>query len=154
MSRVAVETFAVAVPFKRRFALGSGLAGSPEQTGDVLFVKITTEDGVTGWGEQRALPSWSYETIETIAIVVQNYLAPLVIGASVFDAEAFHARATATLSPAVSNGFPFARAAVDLALHDAAGRTAGLPVCTPCSAVGWSTRSRCARRSGWTPPTW
>jgi muconate cycloisomerase len=28
----------------------------------------------------------------------------------------------------VSNGFPFARAAVDLALHDAAGRAAGLPV--------------------------
>ncbi len=48
-SKVArVETFAVAVPFRHRFALGSGLVGSPDPTGDVLFVKITTEDGVTG----------------------------------------------------------------------------------------------------------
>lgn len=123
-----VETFAVAVGFTHRFVLGSGVAGTPDQTGDVLFVKITTEDGIVGWGEQRALPSWSYETIETLAVVVQRHLAPLLIGASVFAVESFHARATRALSPAVSNGFPFARAAVDLALHDAAGHAVGLPV--------------------------
>jgi muconate cycloisomerase len=129
MSRIAaVDVFAVAVPFARRFVLGSGAVGTPDQAGSVIFVKLTTEDGVVGWGEQRALPSWSYETAETIAVVIKRHLAPILLELTPFDVELFHARAARRLSPAVSNGFPFARAAVDIALHDAAGKLAGLPV--------------------------
>lgn len=124
----SVEAFCVPVPFRRRFVLGSGSVGDREQTGDVIFVKITTRDGAVGWGEQRALPSWSYETAETIMVVIEKYLAPLLIGLTPFDVELFGRRAAKTLSPSVSNGFPFARAAVDIAMHDAAGRLAGLPV--------------------------
>jgi muconate cycloisomerase len=119
----SVEVFRVPVPFARTFVLGSG----PVE-GDVVFVKLATEDGVVGWGEQRALPSWSYETAETIALVIERYLAPLLLELTPFDVELFHARAGKLLSPAVSNGFPFARAAVDIAMHDAAGKIAGLPV--------------------------
>ncbi|MCE7003058.1 hypothetical protein LWC34_09490 [Kibdelosporangium philippinense] len=129
MSRIrSVEVFPVDVPFAKNFVLGSGPVGSPNQAGTVVFVKLTTEDGVVGWGEQRALPSWSYETAETITVVIKRYFEPILLGLSVFDVEAFHAAANRLLSPSVSNGFPFARAAVDLAMHDAAGRAVGLPV--------------------------
>ncbi|MFI0819928.1 mandelate racemase/muconate lactonizing enzyme family protein [Streptomyces sp. NPDC021098] len=129
MSRItAVEVFPVAVPFARRFVLGSGAVGGPDQAGAVIFVRLTTEDGVVGWGEQRALPSWSYETAETIAVIIKRHLTPILLELTPFDIELFHARANRRLSPAVSNGFPFARAAVDIALHDAAGKLAGLPV--------------------------
>jgi muconate cycloisomerase len=129
MSRIrSVEVFPVAVPFAKGFVLGSGAVGTPDRAGQVVFVKITTEDGVVGWGEQRALPSWSYETAETIAVVVKRYLEPLLLELTPFDVELFHRRANRLLSPSVSNGFPFARAAVDLAMHDAAGHAAGLPV--------------------------
>jgi muconate cycloisomerase len=133
MSRIrAVEVFPVAVPFARQFVLGSGAVGSPgkapDQAAAVVFVKLTTEDGVVGWGEQRALPSWSYETAETIAVVIKRHLEPILLELTPFDVELFHQRATKRLSPSVSNGFPFARAAVDLAMHDAAGKLAGVPV--------------------------
>jgi len=129
MSRIAsVEVFPVAVPFAKRFVLGSGSVGSPQSAGTVVFVKITTEDGVVGWGEQRALPSWSYETAETIVTVIKRHLEPILRTLTPFDVEAFHQQATRLLSPAVSNGFPFAKAAVDLAMHDAAGKSVGLPV--------------------------
>lgn len=133
MSRIsAVEVFAVAVPFARRFVLGSGTVGAPERRPDpsaaVVFVKLTTEDGVVGWGEQRALPSWSYETAETMALVIRRHLEPILRDLTPFDVERFHRQAARRLGPAVSNGFPFARAAVDLAMHDAAGRLAGVPV--------------------------
>jgi muconate cycloisomerase len=112
--------------------LGSGAVGSPGKTPDqaaaVVFVKLTTEDGVVGWGEQRALPSWSYETAETIAVVIKRHLEPILLELTPFDVELFHQRVTKRLSPSVSNGFPFARAAVDLAMHDAAGKLAGVPV--------------------------
>ena len=133
MSRIkSVEVFPVAVPFARRFVLGSGAVGTPDEQPDqaaaVVFVKLTTEDGVVGWGEQRALPSWSYETAETIAVVIKRHLGPILLELTPFDVELFHSQATKRLSPAVSNGFPFARAAVDLAMHDAAGKLAGVPV--------------------------
>ncbi|MEV6413899.1 enolase C-terminal domain-like protein [Kribbella sp. NPDC051718] len=133
MSRIrSVEVFPVAVPFARQFVLGSGAVGSPDKAPDqaaaVVFVKLTTEDGVVGWGEQRALPSWSYETAETIAVVIKRHLEPILLELTPFEVELFHQRATKRLSPAVSNGFPFARAAVDLAMHDAAGKLAGVPV--------------------------
>ena len=129
MSRIrSVEVFAVAVPFARGFVLGSGAVGTPDQAGSVIFVKLTTEDGVVGWGEQRALPTWSYETAETIAVVIKRHLEPILTELTPWDVELFHARANERLSPAVSNGFPFARAAVDIAMHDAAGKLAGLPV--------------------------
>ena len=129
MSRIAsIEVFPVSVPFAKPFVLGSGRVGSPQQAGSVIFVKLTTEDGVVGWGEQRALPSWSYETAETIAVVIKRHLRPILLTLTPFDVEAFHARANRLLSPSVSNGFPFAKAAVDLAMHDAAGRSVGLPV--------------------------
>ncbi len=120
------------VAFARRFVLGSGAVGAPDerpdQSGAVVFVKITTVDGVVGWGEQRALPSWSYETAETMAVVIKRHLAPILLELTPFDVELFHQRAAKRLSPAVSNGFPFARAAVDIAMHDAAGKLAGVPV--------------------------
>lgn len=125
---VAVEAYCVPVPFRRSFVLGSGAVSNQHRTGDVIFVKITTADGIVGWGEQRALPSWSYETAETIMVVIEKYLAPLLIGSSPFEVELFGRRASKTLSPSVSNGFPFARAALDVALHDAAGKLAGRPV--------------------------
>lgn len=145
-----VEVFPVAVPFAKGFVLGSGAVGTPDRAGHVVFVKITTADGVVGWGEQRALPSWSYETAETIAVVIKRYLQPLLLELTPFDVELFHRRANRLLSPSVSNGFPFARAAVDLAMHDAAGRAAGLPVhallggavhaeIPLCSAIGVDT---------------
>lgn len=133
MSKIrSVEVFPVAVPFARQFVLGSGAVGSPDKAPDqaaaVVFVKLTTEDGVVGWGEQRALPSWSYETAETIAVVIKRHLEPILLELTPFDVELFHQRVTKRLSPSVSNGFPFARAAVDLAMHDAAGKLAGVPV--------------------------
>jgi muconate cycloisomerase len=125
---VSLEVFRVPVPFARRFVLGSGTVGAPDQRGDVIFVKLATAGGTVGWGEQRALPSWSHETAESIGLTIERYLAPLLADLTPFDVEPFHDRAVRALSPAVSVGFPFAKAAVDIAMHDAAGRLAGLPV--------------------------
>ncbi|MHA7271039.1 mandelate racemase/muconate lactonizing enzyme family protein [Arthrobacter sp. HLT1-20] len=155
---MSVETFAVPVKFKHTFVLGSGSVGAAGASGNVVFVKITTDCGVVGWGEQRALPSWSYETVETIAVVIERYFAPLLTQLSPFDVELFHAQANSLLSPSVSNGFPFARAAVDIAMHDAAGKIAGVPVhallggkvvseLKLCSAIGVDSAQAMAGRA-------
>lgn len=123
-----VDAIAVRVPFRKEFRLGSGTVSGADLTGPVLFVRIETASGLVGWGEQRAVPTWSYETIETMTAVVRYHLAALAIGLSPFDVATFHDRADAALSPSVSNGMPFARAAMDVAFHDLAGKLAGVPV--------------------------
>ena len=59
-----VDVYPTAVGMKDVFNIGTGFVGDTGSAGDHVFVKITTDDGYTGWGEQRALPSWSYETTE------------------------------------------------------------------------------------------
>ncbi len=153
-----VEVFHAKVPFRHDFALGSGTVGSASAAGDVVFVRLETESGAVGWGEQRALPIWSYETADTIVSVLERDLAPLVIGTDPFEIERFHARAERVLKPSVSNGFPFARAAMDVALHDLAGILAGVPVhkllggaiverLPLCSAIGAASPDHMADRA-------
>src|SRR6266700_4106266 len=50
-----------------------------------LFVKVTCEDGSSGWGQSVPLPTWSYETPESVTTGIQNYLAPELIGKNPFD---------------------------------------------------------------------
>lgn len=129
MSRIAkVELFPVMVPFRRNFALGNGMDTKSGASMPVCFVRMETDDGCVGWGEQRPNPHWSYETIETMISVIRHHLAPIAIGMSPFDVAQFHLKADTALRPAVSNGFPFAKSAMDMAFHDLAGKLAGVPL--------------------------
>jgi muconate cycloisomerase len=93
-----------------------------------VFARIETDDGRVGWGETIALPSWSYETVESITSTIRQYLAPILKGRSAFDQAWFQRRFDDVLTPAISNGFPFAKSAVLTAALDLAGQIAGVPV--------------------------
>jgi muconate cycloisomerase len=122
------EAIPARVPFRREFVIGRGAVGTAGGAGNHVFVRLETEDGHVGWGETRALPSWSYETVESITAAVQHYLGPLLIGHSPFALNAIHRAMYETLTPSVSNGQPFAKSAIDIALHDLMGQIAGVPV--------------------------
>jgi muconate cycloisomerase len=123
-----VEVFPARVPYRSTFVIGRGLVASSGQAGQYVYVRIETEAGHVGWGETIALPSWSYETSESIVSTVRQYLAPIVTGRSPFDQQHFQKRFDDVLTPAVSQGFPFAKSAVVLATLDLAGKVAGVPL--------------------------
>jgi muconate cycloisomerase len=123
-----VEAIPARVPFRREFVIGRGAVGTAGGAGDHVFVRVETEDGHVGWGEARALPSWSYETVESISTAIERYLGPLLIGRSPFELNAIHRAMYETLTPSVSNGQPFAKSAIDIALHDLMGQIAGVPL--------------------------
>src|SRR5207247_11257412 len=54
--------------------------------------------------------------------------APITTGRSAFDQAYFQKQFDETLTPAVSQGFPFAKAAVQIATLDLAAQIAGLPL--------------------------
>jgi muconate cycloisomerase len=123
-----VEAIPVRMPYRDTFVIGRGPVASAGQAGRYVFVRVETAAGIVGWGETIALPSWSYETSESIVSTVRQYLAPIVTGHSPFEQSWFQKRFDEVLTPAVSQGFPFAKSAVVLATLDAAARTAGLPL--------------------------
>jgi L-alanine-DL-glutamate epimerase-like enolase superfamily enzyme len=100
-----------------------GLVYSP--WGESLFVRLTTEDGATGWGETLASVA-----PEVAAAVVRSLLAPQLIGRDPMAVEALWADLYGAMRDrGHRTGFYVdALAGVDSALWDLRARRAGLPV--------------------------
>lgn len=94
-----------------------------------VLLKLTCDDGTVGWGQSVPLPTWSYETPESVLSDIRDYLAPALTGKPLRDLPAIHLAMKKAIASSFSTGAPIAKAAVDLAVHDALGRTArcGLP---------------------------
>lgn len=57
---------------------------------DAILIEATTDAGLTGWGECVALayPDYCYESTAINALVLREYLIPLVLGRELADAQA------------------------------------------------------------------
>lgn len=116
-----VETFPFSYPTVGRFKFFEDAQGRPTGRQTVL-VRITTEDGVSGWGQSVPIPRWSYETLETVQTTIERHLGPLLIGRDPFDIEGIHAEMNRAIAPSFSTGQPICKAGIDLALFDLTGR--------------------------------
>lgn len=97
--------------------------------GHHAIVEVTTDEGVTGWGEAPAGSTWGGphmryygETPETVEHIVGAFLQPAVSGLDPLDIGEIHVR----MDKAVK-GHPYAKAAIDMACYDAAGKALGVP---------------------------
>jgi L-alanine-DL-glutamate epimerase-like enolase superfamily enzyme len=88
-----------------------------------VFVKLTADDGTTGWGEA------GHSGGKLVAEVIRRELAQLYQGADVFDGDALWAKAYYEIDELGPGGLASqALAGVDCALWDLRGRLLGLPV--------------------------
>lgn len=118
-----IDIFPAVYPTAGYFKFFSGPGGPAGRA--AVIVKITADDGTTGWGESVPLPKWSYETLETSVTVIRDYYAPALIGLDPADIEAAHAEMEKAIAPGFSTGMPISRAGIDIALHDLAARLRG-----------------------------
>ena len=82
---------------------------------ETLFIKITSDDGVVGWGETYRMAG--------VEAAVREVLTPLLIGRDALAMRRLHRE---MLAATFGNGF--AVGGVDLALHDLVGKALGVPV--------------------------
>lgn len=87
------------------------------------IVRVTTEDGIIGYGEASPAPAFMGETAYTMEVAINRYLSIAVIDQNVLNISLINERMDAIL-----DGNTAAKAAVDIAVHDAAGKTLGVPV--------------------------
>lgn len=92
-----------------------------------VLVRLTDETGTVGWGQSVPVPTWTYETVESVLTTLEHYLAPVVMGRDPADFAGLHAAMNTAIRPAFSVGQPLAKAAFDLACHDLVGRQRGVP---------------------------
>jgi L-alanine-DL-glutamate epimerase-like enolase superfamily enzyme len=123
-----IEVFPVRLPVTRTFRFASGSAGQEGETAPFVLVKLTDNMGEVGWGEGRPLPQWSYETVESITTAIRHYLGPALLGHEITDRWGLHRRMHSVIGRGPSTGFPIAKAALDMAVHDLCARSAGLPL--------------------------
>lgn len=138
-----VRTYAVGLPTKRSFGVAGGavtVAGQPTMR---VLVRITA-GGVVGWGEATPIPSWTYETVESIYSTIDRYLAPALVGRPAWDLDGATRLFDRVINRGLSIGAPLAKSALDMALHDLLGRALNVPV-----GVLWGAR-RCEQvELGW-----
>jgi L-alanine-DL-glutamate epimerase-like enolase superfamily enzyme len=122
-----VETFVVSLPIRRPH-FWVGLAATSGR--GYLVVKLTLSNGVVGWGESQPIQSWGGddasrfgETPRTAIAVLESCIGPALKDVDVRQFELLHA----AMNRAV-RGHPYAKAALEVAVMDAVGKTFGLPV--------------------------
>jgi muconate cycloisomerase len=135
----SVETLVVAVPTRREHKW----TGLTESIGRYALVRMSDDAGNVGWGEAPALKDWGGEygryfgeSTATVELVIARYLAPAAIGVPVGNIGLLH-----HCMDAAVKGYPYAKAALDIAAYDLAGRARAIPV---HDLLGGAVRERIA----------
>ena len=120
----SLETFHVTLPTRREHKW----TGLTEPIGGYILVRLSDDAGHVGWGEAPALKDWGGdygryfgESPGTTLTVIDAYLRNAALGAVVGDFAALHMRMDRAIK-----GYPYAKAAIDIAAYDLAGRALGI----------------------------
>ena len=142
IERVEVRVTELPVRLKRTFSSGSydtGPAGA--LLGKPVFVRIFAE-GVVGCAQIRPISPGHFvaDTVHSVVAAIEDIFAPILVGRRLYDLEAIDEALSLRLA-----ANPAARAVLDIALHDALGKTLGQPVhaliggaCQPTIPLEWS----------------
>lgn len=120
-----IETIALRIPFTSGGQSAGGVWGSKDlQLVDSLVVKVTADDGTVGWGE-----TFGFTAIPAVKLVLDTILAPEVIGRDVNEREKLMADLQKKFHIFGRSGaFIYGLSAIDIALWDIAGKSAGKPI--------------------------
>lgn len=129
MKIVAATIHIVALPTRRHHTWASKMTAP---IGRHAILQLNTDQGVEGWGEAPAGITWGGaamryygESPETVQIVAADYLLPAVAGCDPREIAVIHSRMDRTVK-----GHPYAKAMIDMACYDAAGKAMGVGVAT------------------------
>lgn len=120
MKITRIEAIPIRIPLKPERRMISALG--KHDFSDFTLVVVHTEDGI-GLGEATVTPRWSGETAFGAKALIENVFTPVLLGCDPRDIVDIDARLDAV---AVDNWF--AKAAIEMACWDIAGRAANKPV--------------------------
>lgn len=114
----SIEPIAISLPMLKPVIM----AGEEVRRADNVLVRIEADNGLVGWGEAASAPVMTGDTLESIVAAVQ-FLEPTLRGRDPADIDGALAAMDGRMY-----GNHGAKAAIEIALHDLAGRATGKPV--------------------------
>ena len=122
----AVEPIPIRIPFKADSKSASSAWGDSNlPAADSLLVKVTTDQGLVGWGE-----AFGFRAVSSAKLAIDQLIAPLCIGKDATRIEPLMLDVQKKLHVFGRGGaLAFAISAVDIALWDIAGKAADAPLC-------------------------
>ncbi|MCZ6625024.1 MAG: hypothetical protein O7B35_12460 [Deltaproteobacteria bacterium] len=120
MKITRIDTYPLILPVREIYG---GVAGSLEDC-RTLIIRLEGENRIEGWGEAtQGRPGNTYETLETMEIMVQKYFAPAIIGMDLENTGPVLERLHQT-----RYGHPLTKAAIETAIFDALGKLYRVPL--------------------------
>ena len=126
MKITSINAFPFRLPLRRQFRWASLRV----DLGGFVFVRVNTDEGLSGFGEATPLPDWGGdhhrrggETQRTVVEIIRSVIAPAIEGMDPTAIAACHLAMDKVLK-----GNSYAKNAVDIALHDLWGKAVGQPV--------------------------
>jgi L-alanine-DL-glutamate epimerase-like enolase superfamily enzyme len=122
-----IEAIPLRIPFRPGTRSASSAWGDGDQpAADALLVKVTTDQGLVGWGE-----AFGFRAAASVKLAVDQLIAPACIGKDATRIEPLMLDIQRKLHVFGRGGaLAFAISAVDIALWDIAGKAANMPLCS------------------------
>jgi D-galactarolactone cycloisomerase len=131
-----IEPMLIALPYDHGAPKPTLSTGAPRTLMDAVYVRVDTDEGITGWGEAFGFGSCPI-TLEAARIVV----APLAVGRDPTDIATLMSDLHRRLQSMALNGpVRNALSGLDIALWDIAGKIAGQPIHRLLGGDGRRTR--------------
>lgn len=110
-----MEVILMDIPLKRPHVMSFGTVGEV----NFVLVRLTSRSGITGFGEAATFqgPTWSEESSETIKVVIEKYIFPLLKGRDLTQYNILLREIESRI-----RGNLFAKAAVEFAILDLWGK--------------------------------
>ncbi|MFJ7973032.1 mandelate racemase/muconate lactonizing enzyme family protein [Psychrobacillus sp. NPDC096389] len=115
----SIETFDVAIPLTKPFKT----ALRTVTTAYSVYVKITSSEGMIGYGEAPPTHVITGESMASIRYAINDIIAPQLVGLNLLESDRIFQKLNTSLVRNTS-----AKAAIDMALYDLLARKANLPL--------------------------
>ena len=120
-----IETFPLRIPFKAGSRSDAAAWGDKDlPAADSLLVKVTTDQGLQGWGE-----AFGFRAVTSVKLAIDELIAPFCLGRDAMQIAPLMVEVQKKLHIFGRNSpLTFGISAVDVALWDIAGKAANAPV--------------------------
>src|SRR3984957_20125794 len=121
-----IETVPLRIPFRAGTKSDASAWGDSNlPAADSLLVRVTTDQGLVGWGE-----AFGFRAVASAKLAIDQLIAPLCVGQDATRIEPLMLEVQKKLHVFGRAGaLAFGISAVDIALWDIAGKAANMPLC-------------------------